>query len=123
MKSRYFIVGLLVVTIFLIGWSSLCLAQDIKTRFKDRLPKILELKAEGIVGETNRGYLDFVGGNRKMQDIVDAENSDRRSVYEGIAKQQGVSIEVVGQRRALQLRDLAASGHFYQDDAGNWKRK
>ncbi|MFO8084247.1 MAG: YdbL family protein [Desulfobacterales bacterium] len=123
MKNRLYIFCAFVLTVFLFGLSSLSIAQDIKARFKDRLPQILELKDEGIIGETNQGYLDFVGPQRKMQNVVEAENKDRRIVYEEIAKRENTTVEKVGKRRALQLRDLAASGHFVQDDAGNWYQK
>ncbi len=123
MKNRYVVFGILFFSLFLFGGICLSFAQDIKTRFKERLPIILDLKAQGIIGETNQGYLDFVGAERKRQDIVEAENRDRRIVYEEIAKQQNTTVEKVGQRRALQLRDLAAPGHFVQDNAGNWYRK
>jgi uncharacterized protein len=120
MKNRVFLFSILMLFTFLFTISSVSSAQDIKTRFKDRLPLIIELKSKGIIGETNQGYLDYVGGKREMQDIVDAENRDRRIVYEEIAKQQGVSVQTVGKRRSLQLRDLAKPGDWVQNDAGAW---
>jgi uncharacterized protein len=123
MKNRIFVVSTLMLTAFLFIMSSVSFAQDIKARFKDRLPQIIELKSRGIIGETNQGYLDYVGGSREMQNVVEAENRDRRIVYEEIAKQQGVSVQVVGQRRALQLRDLANPGDWVQNHAGAWYRK
>jgi uncharacterized protein len=123
MKNKTFVVSTLMLTAFLFIMSSVSFAQDIKARFKDRLPQIIELKSKGIIGETNQGYLDYVGGTREMQNVVEAENRDRRIVYEEIAKQQGVSVQAVGQRRALQLRDLANPGDWVQNDAGAWYRK
>ncbi len=123
MKNRIFAVSLLTFTAILFIISSIAFAQDIKARFKDRLPQIIELKSKGIVGENNQGYLEFVGNVRHLQDVVDAENRDRRIVYEEIAAQQGTTVQMVGQRRALQLRDLAKPGEWVQDDAGRWYRK
>ncbi len=123
MKNRNFVVWILTFTIILFAISSVSFAQDIKARFKERLPKIIELKSQGIIGENNQGYLEFLGSTRQMQDLVDAENRDRRSVYEGIARQQGTTVQTVGQRRALQLKDLANPGDWVQDDAGRWYRK
>ncbi len=123
MKNRIFVVWILTFTVILFAISSVSFAQDIKARFKERLPKIIELKSQGIIGENNQGYLEFVGSTRQMQDLVDAENRDRRSVYEGIARQQGTTVQTVGQRRALQLKDLANPGDWVQDDAGRWYRK
>ncbi|MGD9281988.1 MAG: DUF1318 domain-containing protein, partial [Desulfobacterales bacterium] len=54
-------------------------ADDIKTRMKQRLPVIKELKTKGIVGENNAGYLDFIGAKRENADVVAAENKDRKT--------------------------------------------
>jgi uncharacterized protein len=123
MKNRMVVLWVLAFTAILLATSSVSFAQDIKARFKERLPKIIELKSKGIIGENNQGYLDFVGSVRQMQDVVEAENRDRRIVYEEIARQQGTTVQTVGQRRALQLRDLANPGDWVQDDAGRWYRK
>ena len=98
-------------------------ADDIKTRMKKRLPQIIELKAAGIIGETHQGYLDFVGKQRQDEDLIAAENQDRRRVYEAIAKQQGTTAELVGQRRAMQLANMAKDGEWIQDSTGKWKQK
>jgi uncharacterized protein YdbL (DUF1318 family) len=98
-------------------------ADDIKTRMKNRLPVILELKAKGIVGENNKGYLEFVGGKSENADVVAAENEDRKTVYAAIAKQQGTTVELVGKRRALQISQKADAGDWLQDASGNWYQK
>jgi uncharacterized protein YdbL (DUF1318 family) len=90
---------------------------------KDRLPRIIELKAAGIIGETHQGFLAFVGADRKEQALVDAENNDRQLVYDAIAKQQGTAAEVVGRRRALQIADNAKPGEWIQDAGGKWVQK
>jgi len=98
-------------------------ADDIKARMKNRLPVIKELKAQGIVGEDNKGYLQFVGGKQAKADVVAAENKDRQTVYAAIAKQQGTTAELVGKRRALQIAKKAAKGIWVQDSSGNWLQK
>jgi uncharacterized protein len=123
MKNRIFVVCVFAFAIILFAISSVTFAQDIKSRFKDRLPIIIELKSKGIIGENNQGYLEFIGSVRQMQDVVDAENMDRLAVYREIAGQQGTTVQTVGQRRALQLKDLANPGDWVQDDIGRWYRK
>lgn len=100
-------------------------AGSIKERFKKRLPEIVALKKQGIIGETNRGYLAFVkkAGDRKAKSLIGAENKDRRTVYQAIAKQQGVSVEVVEKRRALQIAQKSPAGFWLQDRNGRWYRK
>jgi uncharacterized protein YdbL (DUF1318 family) len=108
----------LLIGTFVTGVSAF--AEDIKTRMKNRLPVIKELKAKGIVGEDNKGYLQFVGGNKAKADVVAAENKDRKTVYAAIAKQQGTTAELVGKRRAVQIAKKADKGEWVQDTAGNW---
>jgi uncharacterized protein YdbL (DUF1318 family) len=115
-----------IVVFFLIGFfvaASPLFADDIKTRMKDRLPVILELKAKGIVGENNKGYLEFIGGKKEKADVVAAENEDRTTVYAAIAKQQSTTVELVGKRRALQISEKADAGDWLQDAGGNWYQK
>jgi len=94
-----------------------------KTQMEKRVPVINELKAKGVVGEDNVGYLQFVGGKREKEDVVQAENQDRRTVYASIAKKEGATIEQVGQRRALQIANKAKKGDWLQDQSGKWHQK
>lgn len=111
----------LVVVFF--GLPEILAQEGIKERMRERLPEILQLKAEGIVGETNDGYLAFVGEKTVKEDLVQAENLDRRRVYAAIAQQQGTTAEFVGKRRAQQLAAQAKPGFWLQDESGSWYRK
>ena len=111
-----FILGFLITD----GHSS---SADIKQRMITRLPIIKSLKDQGIVGENNKGYLEFIGNKKEKQDVVEAENSDRRQVYEAIAKQQSTTVEVVGKHRAVQIADKAQTGEWLQDANGKWYQK
>ena len=104
-------------------FSAMAFGQDIKSRIKARRPIILALKAEGIIGENSAGYLEFRGSNKKNEAVVKAENSDRRIVYKKIGEQTGATAEVVGQRRALKIAELAKPGDWLQDKSGNWYKK
>jgi len=95
-----------------------------KARIVNRLKLIIELKAQGIVGENNRGYLELLNKEEKRyKELVDAENRDRRIIYQYIAKTQGVSLEAVERLRAKQIRERAPSGQWLQDDDGRWYKK
>lgn len=99
------------------------LADNIKTRMMKRLPVIKSLKARGIVGENNMGYLQFMGPSRENQNTVNAENSDRRQVYTAIARQQRVALGVVEKRRAAIIYGNAQRGEWVQAPNGRWHRK
>ncbi|MBI9086490.1 MAG: DUF1318 domain-containing protein [Desulfobacterales bacterium] len=121
MKNRATI--LLLVLTLILSVAQAAFAEGIKDRMKARLPAIKALKAQGVVGENNQGFLQYLGSATPQKDVVDAENGDRQKVYEAIAKQQGVSAAVVGQRRALQIVGLADPGESIQNAAGQWYRK
>jgi uncharacterized protein YdbL (DUF1318 family) len=97
--------------------------QDIKARMKDRLPVILKLKAEGLLGEDNLGLLQFVGGEKKQEDVVAEENKDRKIVYEAIAKKQQTTPDVVGRIRSRQIAKKAKPGEWLQNEQGEWYQK
>lgn len=123
MRNKSFILITLLITsgIFLFG--TISFAESIKSRMKARKPVIEALKAQGIVGENNRGYLEFVGANREKADIINAENNDREKVYTAIAGQQGTAAELVGKRRAVQIKKKAKTGQWFQDQNGKWYKK
>ncbi len=98
-------------------------AEGVKARMQTRLPAIVALKGEGIIGEDNNGYLAFVGSARKQVDIVASENQDRRRVYAAIAKQQGTAAEVVGELRARKIAENASPGDWLQNEQGAWIQK
>jgi len=116
------LVGLLVIMMMVMA-AGTAWAQDIKARMKDRLPQIVDLKTRGVVGENNQGYLEMLKGQTEKQDVVQAENNDRRAIYEHIAKKTGADVAVVGQRRAIQIAEKASAGEWLQDASGNWYKK
>ena len=115
------IVATLLCTVFVAG--AFASAKEIRQRMIARLPAIKELKANGIVGENNKGFLEFVGQKKEKQDIVEAENQDRAQVYTAIAEQQGTTAELVGKHRAVQIADKAQRGEWLQDANGKWYQK
>jgi uncharacterized protein len=98
-------------------------AQDIKARMRARLPELVTLKAQGVIGENNNGYLTILKAPTDKEALVKAENDDRRKIYSAIAKQQGTTAELVGKRRALQIAEKADPGTMIQGADGKWGPK
>ncbi|MFC1827137.1 YdbL family protein [Thermodesulfobacteriota bacterium] len=120
----YAIIALFTLLIFSAEGNCFAGADDIKARMQQRLPTIVNLKSDGLVGENNKGYLEFVpGAAQKEAGVISAENKDRESVYGAIAKQQGTSQQLVGERRANQIGQKASPGSWLQDPSGKWYRK
>ena len=104
-------------------------AATIKKNMADRKPKIEVLKKAGSVGENKSGYLEAMKKDKddkevKLSDdekkLIEDENKDRKAVYTAIAKQEGSTVEKVGELRAKQIRSKAAEGEFIQGEDGKW---
>lgn len=114
---------ILLLMLFLLPSSPCVLADAVKDRMLQRLPAIADLKTKGVIGEDNRGYLGFVTGNRVMEEVIAAENTDRRSVYEIFAKQQKTGLDVVESVQGARKAEKANPGEFYQNRDGQWVKK
>ena len=101
-------------------------AQDIRTRMKQRIPKIVQLKKSGSIGENEKGFLEIVPGSKDTdaaaEELIKAENTDRTTIYTFIAKKENVSIDMVGSLRAAKLAKLAKPGEYIKKD-GKWIKK
>jgi uncharacterized protein YdbL (DUF1318 family) len=102
-------------------------AQDlgaIKTAMLARKASVDALLATQAAGENNRGFVEALKAVPVADAaVVAAENSDRRAVYEAIAKKTGATVEVVGQQRAAEIAAKAAAGTMIQSPKGNWIAK
>ncbi len=123
MKNRSFFLSLLTLLCLFIALPAISQGASIKDRMAQRLPAINELKSAGIVGENNKGFLEFRTGNKSRQDIVNEENGDRKKVYTAIAQKQGVNPQLVGERRAKMIADKGQKGQWFQGADGKWYKK
>lgn len=111
-----------IIAIMLLGAIN-CSAASIKDRMVARLPEINNLKSKGLIGENNKGFLEFRTSQKVQQDVVQGENQDRKAVYGAIAKKQGADPVLVGQRRAKQIADKGSQGQWFQRSDGKWYKK
>ena len=123
MKHKTIIVLLPVFILGILLTNAYASSNAIKKRMIERLPTIRALKEKGLIGENNKGYLEFVGSKKEKADVITAENTDRKKVYGAIAKQQGTTVELVGKHRAIQLAKKAKPGEWLQDANGKWYKK
>ena len=97
---------------------------DIQARMIERVPTVDQLKTSELVGENNRGFLEQRGRLDAEQSVILAdENADRHALYGIIASRSGLSIGVVGEGRAEQIRNRSASGVWLQGPDGEWYQK
>ncbi len=123
MKSKIVFLIAFVLLASVLAPAGVALSDDIKARMIARLPVLKDLKAQGVIGENNQGYLEYRGSKRPNEEVVQAENQDRRTVYSAIAKQQNTTVELVGKQRAIQIAEKADSGEWLQDATGKWNQK
>lgn len=99
-------------------------AQSIKANMKKRMPDIIRLMKSGSVGENFSGYI-MVRTELSAEDkaLVEAENADRKLVYEAIARKEKTTAQLVGERRAKKIFERVKPGIWFQDEQGNWKQK
>jgi uncharacterized protein YdbL (DUF1318 family) len=123
MQNRHKVLPLLLVLFSLVFAAGVLQAASIKDRMAERIPAINVLKDQGLVGENNGGFLEFRTGQQPSQALIQDENNDRKSVYAAIAQKEGVSAQLVGQRRAKMLADNGKGGHWFQQADGTWYQK
>lgn len=107
--------------------------RQIKGDLKGRYGQLAPYYQQGAVGENSRGYLDLreAGGldlkqRADLNRLVQAENADRKRLYEEIIKANNFGPEFLGQVEKLfanSWRKEAPKGTFIQDDGGQWRRK
>ena len=123
MRIPKFLIATILAALAALLLAQTVLADDIKDRMKARLPVITELKAQGLLGENNKGFLEFRGGQQPKADVEQAENADRAAVYKAIAQRQKTTPTFVGQARAAQIAEKEPAGFWIQDPGGAWKKK
>lgn len=92
---------------------------------RDRYHEIQQLKQEGLIGENNRGYLELLKPSSAAAKAVEAENKDRRLIYQTIADQNGLkdSLDIIEKTFAEVRREKALAGEWIQLPSGEWVQK
>ena len=99
--------------------------EDLKKRFQERAPALGKLKAAGKLGETDKGYVEPVKGAELPatdKKLMQAENRDRRTGYDIIAKKRNISLSKVGQLSGAKKIQSAMSGEWIKQGS-SWKKK
>jgi uncharacterized protein YdbL (DUF1318 family) len=100
--------------------------QEAATNRKARYQDLMKAEAAGQVGENKSGFVELRAsgqGNVSLQELVSAENNDRKVIYKSIAEKNGASFDEVQKLYAKKLQTSAPAGAFVQSDSGEWKTK
>jgi uncharacterized protein len=124
MRKNFFFMSFLFVFIacsfFIVAMAH---SASIKEQMEARIPAINALKDQGVIGENNKGFLEYRSGGKQQQALIDAENADRAKVYAAIGRSQGAPPALVGERRAKMIEEHGQAGHWYQKADGSWYKK
>ena len=93
---------------------------------RDRFDQLHQLKEQGAVGENNHGYIEVLNGDAQAQSLADAENKDRKFIYQTIVEQNNLpadAISTVESIFAQVQRDKANTGESIQSEDGQWTKK
>jgi hypothetical protein len=82
-------------------------------------------KAQGLVGESNSGYLAAVKtpASADVNALIAEVNAKRKAEFDATAKKTGTTLQQVAYRFYELAVQKTAAGHYYQDAAGAWKQK
>lgn len=82
-----------------------------------------QAKQEGLVGETESGYLAAVkGDSAEVKTLVDTTNALRRKEYERIATSNGIAIDKVEALAGRKAIGKTPAGQ-YVNIGGSWEKK
>lgn len=84
--------------------------------------KLESVKQQGLVGETQTGYLEVVRAEGQASEVVEAINSARRDEYKRIAEKHNIpvtQVETVAGKKAI---EKTPAGQYVQM-GGKWVKK
>ena len=93
---------------------------------RERFDSLKQLKAQGTIGENNRGYVDALTADKNAKELAAAENKDRKFIYQTIAEQNGLPADAVSTIEnvfAQVQRNKAVAGDKIQGSDGSWSVK
>ena len=100
--------------------------------------RIREYKNEGAIGETNKGYLQYIetkkyeispAEKKILLVVIEEENIARREIFSRLiylskgSSPEKNEIEAFGRAFAVEQRGLALKGEWIQQNSGTWERK
>ena len=81
-----------------------------------------DAKSQGLVGETNAGYLAAVKPSGEVNKLVESINKQRKAQYQKIAEKNGISLEAVEVRAGKKAIEKTEPGE-YVNTGGGWQKK
>jgi len=85
---------------------------------------VIAAKDAGLVGEGVDGLLYHrVTDNKPVKGLIEAENSDRRALFESLSRKTGGTKEEVARKFSQGIAKKAKKGHWFRKASGDWVKK
>ncbi len=102
--------------------------QKILNQRKARVPELQALKAKGLIGENNNGFITILKPALSPAEkaLVEAENRSRKFIYNTVVAQNHLEpdgLVKVEKQFAKTRHALAKKGDLIQGSSGKWVRK
>lgn len=104
--------------------------EELKKRFIERNERLVELKLQGIVGETAEGNVEIVDPStvqnsalKNMQAFLAEENQDRQELYAILARETETTVETVIKQDVARKFKLASLEEYFKAKDGVWRKK
>lgn len=81
-----------------------------------------QAKADGLVGETNSGYIAAVQSSAEVDALVQEINTQRKAHYQKIADKNDITLQAVEARAGLKAIEKTPPGEYVNTGAG-WQKK
>jgi uncharacterized protein len=100
-----------------------------RLRQRNRITEVQSLKNDRLVGENKVGQLEVKklptdpAYQEYTKKIIDAENSDRRQIYQIEADAQNKPLSFIQTEYARRLRESAFPGEWIEQDNGVWSQR
>lgn len=128
MKSHKLIFAIALASLILLGASAHAATKaELKARFQERYPKLLQYKNQGKIGESYTGLIEAVNEkaleDANLRTLIGAENADRSELYRIIAGETNATPEAVARENAARKFQRARSGDWLKYPDGQWRQK
>jgi uncharacterized protein YdbL (DUF1318 family) len=107
--------------------------QNLKQQIKDRFPKLTPFFQKGAIGEGKLGYVEIretkalsAGEKNDLKTFLEAENRDRRALYQEVAKSMNITSEQLSKVQRIFAQKWQQSvdrGWWIQKEDGQWVQK
>jgi uncharacterized protein YdbL (DUF1318 family) len=107
--------------------------QGLKHQIRERFPRLVPFFQKGAIGEGRTGLVEMLDNNNltpadknEVKSLLEAENRDRRALYQEVAKSMNISSDQIGRVQRIFARkwhQSADRGWWIQKEDNTWVQK